>query len=190
MVSRIESTSDSSPSKPLDVAPLVCAREYDVSTSSAGWTTWQSARTRSKTLGPAKTSAGAMPSVPRWSPPARVTNGSGATIESSSPSHMNHPVTACSTGASPVRKVVTAVAVVEGNTEVMVPRSDARSAGAGPASSCARPSPSTTKSTTCRASATSAGARPARWPCAPPPAPGAPSPVRMDCIRLTMLPSR
>ena len=113
----------------------MCAREYEESTKSAGWTTWQSARTRSKTLGPAKTSAGETPNEPRWEPSTRVVNGSGATMESISRSHMNHPVTACSAGASPVRKVVTAVAVVEGNTEVMVPRSDARSIGAGPASS-------------------------------------------------------
>ena len=81
-MSRIESTSAPSPSKPLDAAPRVCAREYEESTRSAGWTTWQSARTRSKTLGPAKTSAGEIPNEPRWEPPMRVVNGRGATIES------------------------------------------------------------------------------------------------------------
>ena len=120
----------------------------------------------------------------------RVVNGSGAMTESSWRSHMNHPVTPCSTGARPVRKVVTAEAVVEGKTEVIVPRSVARSAGAGPDSSCAWPSPSTTTSTTWRASAISSGPRLARWPCAPSPAPDAPSPARIDCIRLTRLPSR
>ena len=103
----------------------------------AGWTAWQSARTRSKTVGPTKTSAGETPRDARSVRPARVVNGSGAMIASSSRSHVNHPVTACSAGERPVRKVVTAEAVVDGKTEVIVPRSEARSAGAGPASSCA-----------------------------------------------------
>ena len=154
--------SSSSRSKPQGAAPRVCVLEYAEPASRAGCTAWQSARIRSKTVGPMKTSAGATSNEARSAPPVRAVNGSGATTVPSSRSHVNQPVTACSAGERPVRKVVTAEAVVEGNTEVIVLRNASRNAGAAPDSSCDRPSPSMTRSTTCPAPAISSGPRSAR----------------------------
>jgi hypothetical protein len=62
---------------------------------------------------------------------------------------VNQPVTPCSSGVRPVYDVVIAEAVVEGNTEVIVPRR--RRASSPPAARCISsrsPRPSTMSSTT------------------------------------------
>jgi hypothetical protein len=67
---------------------------------------------------------------------------------------MNQPVTACCCGASPVRKVVMALAVVVGNTEVSSATWCAARADPAPWRASQRlPRPSSTNSNTWRASA-------------------------------------
>ena len=51
-----------------------------------------------------------------------MVNGSTADTVPSSLKYMNHPVRPCCWGAVPVRNVVMALAVVDGNTEVRRPR--------------------------------------------------------------------
>ena len=77
-----------------------------------------------------------------------------------SPSYATrYPTTPCSAGGRPVTSDVSALAVVLGATEVIVPPTpDAKvGASASRARSCSEPRPSRTRSTTCEAPASGAG---------------------------------